>query len=222
MKQPNVLPQPQPPESQAPTKPGSSESPKAAENRRVGGCWLQGAGSAFSRSALCPVLPHEPYRFRGSWLVLPKGNRNSCGLSRIKSTADIKKLKPAKVTVQINQTGSLAVRDRQPSEMPAKSVAHALTFTLADRVPFHPPPQTICEIALMRLPNVKDHPRSWLARDVRSTARDAHDRCAVASGSALDFSCLGFQSRCLLTKFNRRKCICCSLLLSRDDNPIAE
>jgi hypothetical protein len=41
---PNDLPQPQPPGSQAPTKPGSSEFPLAAENGRAGGCWLQGAG----------------------------------------------------------------------------------------------------------------------------------------------------------------------------------
>jgi hypothetical protein len=41
---PNDLPQPQPPGSQAPSRPRGSESPATAENRRDGGCWLQGAG----------------------------------------------------------------------------------------------------------------------------------------------------------------------------------
>jgi len=40
----NDLPQPQPPGSRAPPKPRSSESSGATENRRGGGCWLQGAG----------------------------------------------------------------------------------------------------------------------------------------------------------------------------------
>ena len=44
----NDLSQPQPPESQAPRKPGSSEFPAAAENRKDGGCWLQGAGQRTS------------------------------------------------------------------------------------------------------------------------------------------------------------------------------
>src|SRR5579859_2040816 len=46
IEKPNDLPQPQPPGSQATTKPSSSESPAATENKRDGGCWLQGAGSA--------------------------------------------------------------------------------------------------------------------------------------------------------------------------------
>src|ERR1035438_7425562 len=44
----NALPQPQPPGSQAPTKPGSKQSPAPAENTMGGGCWLQGAGWAAS------------------------------------------------------------------------------------------------------------------------------------------------------------------------------
>jgi len=39
----NDLPQPEPPESPSSTKPESGESPPAVENRRAGGCWLQGA-----------------------------------------------------------------------------------------------------------------------------------------------------------------------------------
>ena len=44
----NALAQPQPPGSQAPLKPESSESPPASENGRNGGCWLERAGSVRS------------------------------------------------------------------------------------------------------------------------------------------------------------------------------
>jgi hypothetical protein len=42
--QANAPPQPQPPGSQAPPKPRSSESLATTENGRDGGCWLEGAG----------------------------------------------------------------------------------------------------------------------------------------------------------------------------------
>jgi hypothetical protein len=59
---PNDLPQPQPPDSQAPTKPRSSESPKAVENRKDCGCGLQGAGWAVQRShgLACSFHAHQP------------------------------------------------------------------------------------------------------------------------------------------------------------------
>ena len=48
---PNAFPQPQPPESQAPTKPGSSESPAASENKKERR--LLAAGSGFGICSHC-------------------------------------------------------------------------------------------------------------------------------------------------------------------------
>ena len=50
----NELPQPQPPGSQARTKPARSKSPQTAENGLARGCWLQGAGSALRRLRNAP------------------------------------------------------------------------------------------------------------------------------------------------------------------------
>jgi len=53
------------------------------------------------------------------------------------------------------------------------------------------------------LPNVKGQPRSWLARSVRSTIRDRHDRCAVAPGWAI-VNCRNLKTQSQRLRFRSR------------------
>jgi len=64
---------------------------------------------------------------------------------------------------KITQSGSTAVSDTEPRIIAANRATHALTLTLSVRLSFQPPPDTICEMALIHLPNVDiGHPKLFI------------------------------------------------------------
>jgi len=79
------------------------------------------------------------------------------------STTEVSKLKADGMPAQIIHTGSVAITAAPPRAIAAKSAIHAFNLTLAERVPFHPPPHTISEIALMPLPQSNIDRKSALA-----------------------------------------------------------
>src|ERR1017187_8910448 len=102
---PNDLPQPQPPGNRPPPKPQSNESPQPAENRRGGGCWLQGAGWAGAYIG----ITHR------TWFIISM--RMSCQTHNVTSTqtneaSQAKEMRLSNATV----LSRLRVSRRTPSE----------------------------------------------------------------------------------------------------------
>jgi L-serine deaminase len=79
------------------------------------------------------------------------------------NTTEVSKLNPAGMPAQITHTGSVAIVAIPPRAIAVRSAIQAFTLTLSERVPFHPPPDTISEIALMPSLNSDNYRKSVLA-----------------------------------------------------------